>query len=105
MEEIRDYYGEKIALYFLFLSHYTTWLLAPGIVGFPFFHFIFLQTNIGCDLGIGIYIHISLDTKLGNNVMSVPFFAAFMALWATFFLEFWKRKEKTFAMKWGMTGF
>jgi len=37
--------------------------------------------------------------------MSVPFFAAFMALWATFFLEFWKRKEKTFAMKWGMTGF
>lgn len=28
-----------------------------------------------------------------------------MALWTTFFLEFWKRKEKWFALQWGMHGF
>lgn len=29
----RDYFGEKIALYFAWLGHYTTWLLGASIVG------------------------------------------------------------------------
>lgn len=32
-DEVREYYGEKIALYFTFLGHYTKSLLIPGIVG------------------------------------------------------------------------
>lgn len=35
----------------------------------------------------------------------MPYFATFIAIWSTFFLEYWKRKEKTTAMKWGMVGF
>lgn len=26
-DDIKDYFGEKIALYFLWLGHYTTWLM------------------------------------------------------------------------------
>lgn len=32
-EAIRNYYGEKIALYFIFLGYYTKMLLPLGILG------------------------------------------------------------------------
>jgi anoctamin-10/anoctamin-7 len=31
---VKDYFGEKIALYFTFLGHYTTWLIYASIAGF-----------------------------------------------------------------------
>jgi hypothetical protein len=31
---IKDYFGEKIGLYFVWLGHYTTWLIPASIVGF-----------------------------------------------------------------------
>ena len=33
IDMIRDYFGEKIGMYFEFLGHYTTWLLPLSIVG------------------------------------------------------------------------
>jgi hypothetical protein len=30
LDHIKDYFGEKIGMYFAFLGHYTTWLLVPG---------------------------------------------------------------------------
>lgn len=30
LDHIKDYFGEKIGIYFAFLGHYTTWLLVPG---------------------------------------------------------------------------
>lgn len=35
-DDIREYYGEKIALYNLFLGHYTEYILVPSIVGIAF---------------------------------------------------------------------
>jgi hypothetical protein len=34
VKAIRDYYGEKIALYFMFLGFYTRNLFFMGIIGF-----------------------------------------------------------------------
>jgi len=31
---MREYFGEKIALYFVFMGHYTYWLMAPAFIGF-----------------------------------------------------------------------
>jgi hypothetical protein len=86
IDAVKDYYGEKVGLYFLWLAHYTAWMLFAGIVGF------FCWINIA---------------NQGNdpNAVTVPYFSCFMAIWATLFLEFWKRKEATHAMKWGMTGY
>lgn len=31
---VKDYFGEKIGMYFLWLGHYTTWLMGASVVGF-----------------------------------------------------------------------
>ena len=36
-QAIRDYYGEKIAIYFVFLSYYTKNLFLIGIIGLSIF--------------------------------------------------------------------
>lgn len=83
--DIKEYFGEKIGLYFAFLGHYTTYCLIPAIVG------------------LAIQLHVAVT---GNtSAPSVPFFSLFVSFWAIFMLEFWKRKEKTTALEWGTTGF
>jgi anoctamin-10/anoctamin-7 len=34
VDAVKDYYGEKIGMYFLWLGHYTSWLLFASICGF-----------------------------------------------------------------------
>ena len=31
---IKEYFGEKVGIYFLFQGHYTRWLLGPAFIGF-----------------------------------------------------------------------
>jgi len=33
IDKIKSYFGEKIAMYFSFLSFYSIWLLTPGLLG------------------------------------------------------------------------
>jgi hypothetical protein len=82
---IRNYYGEKIAMYFAWLSVYTTFLLYASLPGFITYCVAFGEQRT--------------DSTL------TPAFAAFMAVWATIFLECWKRAEITYVMEWGMVGY
>jgi hypothetical protein len=86
VDVVKDYFGEKIGLYFLWLGHYTTWLLPTTIVGIISWIWVAANDN-------------------DPNAAIMPYFATFMAVWTTLFLEYWKRKEKVAAMKWGMVGF
>lgn len=83
---VKDYFGEKIAFYFLFLGHYTTWLISTAW------------------LGAASWIVVATENNNPNTVW-MPFFAAFVSIWSTLMLEYWKRKEKRHAMEWGMVGF
>jgi len=87
LEEICAYFGEKIALYFAWLGHYTIWLVGAAV--------------LGCSTHI--YAWRAEGGKSDNDV--VPYFSLLMMLWSTFYLESWKRKNATVAMKWGMAGF
>jgi hypothetical protein len=86
VDDVKDYFGEKIGMYFAWLGQYTTWLVPEAFVGAMF------------------WINIAI-TNNNPNAVSIPYFAGFMSMWATLFLEYWKRTEKTLALRWGMIGF
>lgn len=94
IDDIRDYFGEKIALYFEFLGHYTSWLMPNAICGLIVMVDILVETAM----------YGSLANALGAGVL-VPFYCIFVSFWSQFMLEFWKRKESTKAMEWGMSNF
>ena len=96
IERVKDYFGEKIALYFCWLGHYTTWLIGASVLGSITYVVVVLAS----------LAHESDDVPYeASPTNPVPLFAFLMALWATFFLEYWKREEKRRAMMWGMVGF
>uniref|UniRef100_A0A7S1U4L4 Anoctamin dimerisation domain-containing protein n=1 Tax=Phaeomonas parva TaxID=124430 RepID=A0A7S1U4L4_9STRA len=85
LEEIRSYFGEKVGLYFAWVAHYTTFLTYAAAAGFITWIDVVIE-----------------DTP---NAALVVFFCFFMAIWATLFLEYWKRNEATLSMKWGTSEF
>lgn len=85
INEIRDYFGEEIGMYFAFLQFYNYWLVALGAVGLIFFA---LQAADGIADAGGLWAY-----------------AIFCSLWATLFLEAWKNKEARLSLRWGMTKF
>lgn len=86
VDPAKDYFGEKVGLYFVWLGHYTTWLISAAVMGFI------------------AWIVVAADNN-NPNTSFMPYFSVFIAIWSSFYIESWKRKEKTTAMKWGMWGF
>jgi hypothetical protein len=74
VEAIKNYFGEKIGLYFSFLGHFSLWLRFPAIIGLP------------------IQIYVLAVNDFSSPVL--PFFSVLIVLWAIVMLEFWKRKVK-----------
>ena len=84
LENVRQYFGEKITLYFGFMGWYTSCLMVPSILGMIVFclQFVGLRSN----LILAIY-------GMGLQV------------WGFAFLFLWLKEEKTLALKWGMSSF
>lgn len=88
LSKIRNYFGEKIALYFEFLRTYQVYLLLPGILGLIVFN---LQQ----------YYPENSQIVMSMNIV----YSIFMAIWSTVFLENWNRREASLAIIWGQTSF
>lgn len=89
LNQIRFYFGEKIALYFAWLGFYTKMLVFPSIAGIITYAVIETQDihRGGEDEG---YILIA--------------FALFVVVWSSVFAEIWKRKNGLFNALWGLHG-
>lgn len=88
LNKIRNYYGEKIALYFAFLSLLAKTSIVPGLIGL----FVFI-----------IQRSVSASSTLGITVNAI--YCVFISCWATVFLEMWRRREAKLALSWGMLDF
>jgi hypothetical protein len=83
--EIRDYYGEKVGLYFAWLELYTKFLVLP--------------------MGLGVFVYISNFVFASSSNFSLVFFGIVISLWSTVFQETWKRKNSVLNLWWGTTDF
>ncbi|XP_053396990.1 anoctamin-4-like isoform X3 [Mercenaria mercenaria] len=130
LEYIRNYYGSQIGLYFAWLGFYTRWLVVPSILGFIIFLYgvIYMDDSypskevcdengnishaIMCPLcdyqcpywKLNASCHDSKYSRMFDNNGTV-FFAVFMSLWGTLFLEFWKRKQAVIQYNWDLVDF
>jgi anoctamin-10/anoctamin-7 len=64
---VKDYFGEKIGLYFLWLGHYTTWCM------------------LSCVLGVVAYGFVQANSANPNS-LAMPYFAGIMALWTAVYV-------------------
>ena len=89
LNAVADYYGEKWAFYFAWQIHYTSWLIIPSIGGVAL-----LALQLYNYFGLKMPIFDAFDDKF--NVI----YSFLIMLWATLFVESWKRKENSIASKW-----
>ena len=96
IEHIKEYYGERVALYFAFLKHYKDSLYGIAFIGVVVqvwqvverFVPILMPKNTGIPMDLGSLIY-----------------SAIISVWGTLFLERWKRIEARKATEWGMSEF
>ncbi|CAG8516637.1 5146_t:CDS:10 [Ambispora leptoticha] len=101
LSEIREYFGEKLAMYFAWLGLYTSWLFVASIFGIITIIYGIIDFETTPD---NVSNGVPRVTKLWDNAFTVVF-AFFMSIWATCFLESWKRYNAALAHDWGVTCF
>ncbi|XP_067297081.1 anoctamin-5b isoform X4 [Pseudorasbora parva] len=126
---IKKYYGEKIGIYFAWLGFYTEMLFFAAVMGVICFVYGVLSYDDNvtskeiCDPKIGGMIVMcplcdrkcsywklnstclsSWQSHLFDNEGTV-FFAMFMGIWVTLFLEFWKRRQARLEYEWDLVDF
>ncbi|XP_013386411.1 anoctamin-4 isoform X1 [Lingula anatina] len=129
LDLIRKYFGEKIAIYFTWLGYYTMMLIPASICGLVVFIYglATLSTDIPsneicdrsgpgnitmcplCDKNCSYWrlyssCRYSMVTYWFDNYGTMVF-AVFMAVWATMFLEGWKRKQAEIEYEWDVAHF
>eukprot|EP01012_Entosiphon_sulcatum_P035121 TRINITY_DN4459_c0_g2_i1.p1 TRINITY_DN4459_c0_g2~~TRINITY_DN4459_c0_g2_i1.p1 ORF type:complete len:973 (+),score=217.71 TRINITY_DN4459_c0_g2_i1:45-2921(+) len=75
---VRDYFGEKVALYFAWLGFYTQVLVVPAIAG------------------IALAVVEATTDKLGGGVI----YTFVLVVWASLFVVLWHRREAELATDW-----
>lgn len=76
---MREYFGETIAMYFAFLGYYTFFLTPLAM--------------------FGLFANFCVSDE--NRELTVVFLCVFNLVWATIFLESWKRRTAELAYRWG----
>jgi len=91
-DAVRNYYGEEIALYFKFLSHYTKFLGPLSVLGTAVFVYMLYLWGTGYS-----YYELLATNKLA------AIFGICVCIWTTIMLKFWADHEKLYGLRWGTT--
>ncbi|XP_076365201.1 anoctamin-7-like isoform X1 [Tachypleus tridentatus] len=129
LDHIREYFGEKIGIYFAWLGFYTGWLLPAAIVGLIVFMYGVFTINFDpvsndvcspnstykmcprCDEKYGCAYWYLSDICLYSKLTylfdhpGTVFYAIFVSFWAVTFLEYWKGKSASLAHHWDCMDF
>ena len=91
LDKVAEYFGEKKGFYFAWLLHYTSWLMFPSIAGLVIY--IIQVSQIPTPTTTDNYLDYT-NTAL-NSIYSIC-----IALWTTFMVESWKRKQNYLGNRW-----
>ncbi|XP_071443817.1 anoctamin-6-like [Hetaerina americana] len=127
LDEIREYFGDEVALYFAWLGLYTKSLIPAAVMGVVCFFYGLIQLatpdkepveevcygkigeeRICARCSDGSCSEEILRASCGTRILLLLFdhpatvaFSVFMSFWATGFLEQWKRTQARLCLKWG----
>lgn len=85
-DNIREYFGEKVAMYFNFVCHIRSYLFFVGLLGLAL-------TIVTAAIGAP------------SEHWLLLLWSAVILTWSIIMLEQWKRKQMENALRWGMTEF
>ncbi|KAL5275992.1 hypothetical protein ACFFRR_001674 [Megaselia abdita] len=127
LDNVKDYFGPKIALYFAWLGFYTRMLIPPSIIGIigVIYGWSTLSSdrisNDICDKNNSFlmcpqcdkdcdfwFLNKTCTSSKFNYVIDnnyTVFYALFMSIWAVLYLEMWKRYSAKLIHRWGLTDF
>ena len=95
---IRNFYGEHISYYFLWVSSFSYWMILPTIIGIALKASIYNINNEIMERTIPI-----LEVfKFELYDLCLILFSIIINIWATLFLKNWKNIESMFRYYWGM---
>ncbi|CAG8616143.1 5643_t:CDS:10, partial [Ambispora gerdemannii] len=100
LEKIREYFGEKLALYFAWLGFYSSWLLIATILGAITILYGVIDAASKGEFNNGFFGIF----KIWDNALTLPF-ALLLSIWSTLFLESWNRYNSALVNEWGMSEF
>lgn len=90
LADIREYFGEKIALYFSWLGYYTCALLVPFALGMAMYGIEILRGYV--------------DVEDGEDWFLYGFYM-FVVAWSEVFRCSWRRENCAINLRWGTVGF
>mmetsp|Transcript_21883 Transcript_21883/g.36229 ORF Transcript_21883/g.36229 Transcript_21883/m.36229 type:complete len:738 (+) Transcript_21883:131-2344(+) len=105
LEKVREYFGERVAMYFGFLSFYTRWLLCIFLVG------VVAAVLKALDLGppISVQDPQTKETIIvrphSHDGIATPIYCILIGVAVTLFLEYWKRRQAELCYDWNQQNF
>ena len=82
--EVRDYFGESVAFYFVYLQHYIEYLFTVAI--------------------IGVIVHVISAIYGADESPLNLYYTFYVVLWASYVTGTWKQKQSRTSMRWGTVG-
>ncbi|CAH8555123.1 unnamed protein product [Schistosoma rodhaini] len=79
LDEIKEYFGTKVAFYFAWLGHYTYSLIFPSVVG----------------LAVWLFVSPNKNSSFYYLLMAI-----INLIWTSLYLEHWKRTSSFLAYRW-----
>lgn len=97
-KRVKDYFGEKICMYFNFLSLYTKYLFFLSILGI----IVYVVQMTDSDESHNIELFYDKGYTKSMSVIVINTIYSFsVIIWSTIFLEKWKRDQAQYATLWG----
>ena len=110
--ELKEYFGEKIGLYSVFMGFYSIWLIVPAVIGLVFQLVVWGTVNFSSPVLPFYSVVVTIWGMVRvSSIHPIAYFIvgaismSFMFFSSQSMLEFWRRENKAVTLEWGTSDF